>query len=388
MEDKELLLLDMLSLVNEEMDIDAIEERFVNIVSEVFSFDRVGLFFVKHHKEILQGKLCKGFEPGTISSIEIPVTEEFPFTQPLIMGAPLRGTEIEADVFTRKMGLTNFAIIPIVNQKRISCWRLKDCRAKDCPAYGKHGLRCWLVQNAKCCDRGELTGADKTERCEVCPVFKSHSANAIEGILLVDNSQSGRPIEDKTISILSVIAHAVGIAINNSKTYTHALQEAIHDDLTGLHNRRYFNERLMDEVERAKRYKSEISLLLCDIDFFKNVNDTFGHPIGDEVLIWMGKIFRNRLRKTDIIARYGGEEFMIVLLNTGKDKAFDIAEDLRRTVAESPLPGKEKVKVSISIGISTLGVDAGSFDGLIRSADKALYCAKSRGRNRVYTIEP
>lgn len=386
MEDKELLLLDMLSLVNEEMDIDAIEERFVNIVSEVFLFDRVGLFFIKHHKEILQGKLSKGFEPGTISSIEIPLAEKFPFTQPLVMGFPLRGTDIEADVFSRKMGLTNFAVIPIVNQKRISCWRLKNCRATDCPAYGKHGLRCWLVQNAKCCDRSELAGEDKSEMCKTCPVFKSHNTNAIEGILLVDNSQSGRPIEEKTISTLSVIAHAVGIAINNSKVYTHALREAIHDDLTGLHNRRYFNERLLDEVERAKRYGSEISLLLCDIDFFKNVNDTFGHPVGDEVLICIGKIFRNRLRKTDIVARYGGEEFMIILLNTEKDKAFDIAEDLRRTVAESPLSGNERVKVSISIGISTLGVDATSFNGLIRTADKALYCAKSRGRNRVYTV--
>jgi len=235
------------------------------------------------------------------------------------------------------------------------------------------------VQNAKCCDRNKLTGADKSEQCEICPVFKSHNTNAIEGILLVDNSQSGRPIEEKTISILSVIAHAVGIAINNSKAYSHALREAIHDDLTGLHNRRYFNERLLDEVERAKRYKSDLSLLLCDIDFFKNVNDTFGHPVGDEVLIRIGKIFRNRLRKTDIVARYGGEEFMIILLNTEKDRAFDIAEGLRQTVAESPLPGNKKVKVSISIGIATLGVDAGTFEGLIRSVDKALYCAKSRG---------
>ncbi len=386
MEDKELLLLDMLSLVNEEMDIDAIEERFINIVSEVFSFDRVGLFFVKHHEEILQGKLCKGFEPGTISSIKIPVAEEFSFTRPLVMGFPLRGTEIEADVFTRKMGLTNFAIIPLVNQKRISCWRLKNCRSTDCPAYGRHGLRCWLVRDAKCCDREESEGADKSELCETCPVLKSHNTNTIEGILLIDNSQSGRPIEDKVISILSVIAHAVGIAINNSKAYTQALREAIHDDLTGLHNRRYFNERLMDEVERAKRYSNDLSLLLCDIDFFKNVNDTFGHPVGDKVLIWIGKTFRDRLRKTDIVARYGGEEFMIILLNTEKDKASEIAEDLRRTVAESPLPGNERVKVSISIGISTFGAEASSFNGLISSADKALYCAKSRGRNRVCTI--
>ena len=285
MKNREFRLLDMLSLVYEDMDIDAIEEKFVNIVSEIFSFDRVGLLFIKHRKEILQGKLCKGFEPGTISSINIPVSDKHVFTRPLVTGFPLWGEDIETDSFTRKMGLTNFAIIPIVNQKRVSCWRLKNCVAKDCPAYGKQWLRCWLVQDTKCCDGNELNGLDKSKICPTCPVYKSHSTNSVEGILLIDNSQSGEPIDEGTAAILSVIAHAVGIAINNSKVYSSAVREAILDDLTGLHNRRYFNERLIDEVDRAKRYGSEISLLLCDIDYFKSVNDTYGHQVGDDVLI-------------------------------------------------------------------------------------------------------
>jgi len=136
MEDKELLLLDMLSLVNEEMDIDAIEERLVNIVSEVFSFDRVGLFFVKHHKEILQGKLCKGFEPGTISSIEIPVAEEFPFTRPLVMGIPLRGSEIEGGCLHPEDGTDEFRYYSAYQPK-------KDLllAAKELPDYRLPGLR-------------------------------------------------------------------------------------------------------------------------------------------------------------------------------------------------------------------------------------------------------
>ena len=149
MENNELYLLDMLSLIYEDMDTDAIEERFVDIVSEMFSFDRVGLFFVKHRKEVLQGKLCRGFEPGTISSIKIPVAEEFSLSRPLVTGYPLWGPNIEQDEFTRKMGLTNYAIIPIVNQKRISCWRMKNCTATDCPAYGKQWLRCWLPRHTR-----------------------------------------------------------------------------------------------------------------------------------------------------------------------------------------------------------------------------------------------
>ncbi len=382
MENKEIMLMDMISLVYEDMDIDAIEERFVNLVSEVFSFDRVGLFFVKHRKQVLQGKICKGFEPGVISSIEIPVAEQFSLTRPLVTGYPLWG-DVGQDTFTRQLELYNFAIIPIVNQKRISCWRLKKCVAKDCPAYGKQWLRCWLIPNTKCCDGKDYTGQEKIKICESCPVFRSHNTSAVEGVLLADNSLSNEPIDDKTIAILSVIAHAVGIAINNSKAYSTALRESIHDDLTGLHNRKYFNERLLDEVDRAKRYGSSINLLLCDIDHFKNVNDTYGHPVGDDVLKWIGKIFRDKLRKTDIVARYGGEEFAIILLDTGKEKSFEIAEDLRHTIAESFLQGNLAVHVTISIGISSFGLDANTFEGLLSSADRALYQAKSLGRNKV-----
>ena len=383
MENNDVILLDMLSLLHEEMDIDAIEERFVNIVSEIFSFDRVGLFFVKHRKNVLKGKLCKGFEPGDISSIEIPVAANFSFTRPLISGIPLWGDQLEPDIFTHKLGLTHYAVIPIVNQKRIACWQVKNCVARDCPVYGKKWLRCWLVPDTRCHDNNELLARNKLARCENCAVYTSYNTNSVEGILLADNSFSRREIDEKTITVLSVIAHAVGIAINNSKAYSTAVREAIRDDLTGLHNRRYFNERLVDEVDRAKRYGSEMSLLLADIDLFKKINDTYGHPAGDDVLKRIGEIFRNKLRKTDTVARYGGEEFAIILLNTEKTKAVEIADDLRKAVAEAAVPGQEDIKVTMSFGVSTYGVDSHTFEGLISSADKALYQAKSLGRNRV-----
>lgn len=383
MEHKDVILLDMLSLVYEEMDIDAIEERFVAIVSEIFSFDRVALFFVKHRKKVLKGKLCKGFAPGTISSIEIPVVANYSFTRPLVTGFPIWGADLEPDTFTRQLGLANYAVIPIVNQKRIACWRLKKCTATGCPAFGKQWLRCWLVPGTMCSDGNEFCGQNKMILCENCAVFKSHNTSAVEGILLIDNTLSQKVIDEKTITILSVIAHAVGIAINNSKAYSHALREAIHDDLTGLHNRRYFNERLLDEVDRARRYGNEISLLLGDIDFFKNINDTYGHPVGDEVLGMIGTMLRSKLRKTDIVARYGGEEFAIILLNTDKDKSVEIAENLRQAIAEAVLPGRENLRLTISFGVAAYGKDAQTFEGLINSADKALYHAKAQGRNRV-----
>ena len=386
MKDKDYLMLDMLSLVYEDMDIDAIEERFVDLVSEIFAFDRVGLFFVKHRKGVLQGKLCKGFESGAISSLEIPVAEKYVFTQPLVTGFPLWGEEIQGDKFTRKMGLTNFAIIPIVSKKRIACWQVKKCKSTNCPAFGNKWLRCWLVPNTNCCEGTELAIQDKSKLCESCSIYSAQDPNSVEGVLLIDNSASKKPIDEKTVTILSIIAHAVGVAINNSKAYSSVLRDSIHDALTGLHNRRYFNERLIDEVDRAKRYGATITLLLCDIDHFKIVNDTYGHPVGDEVLVGLAGVFHNNLRKTDLVARFGGEEFAIVLLNTEKEKAFEIAENLRIAVAGLHLTKNEQIKVTISIGISTLGQNTNSYDGLINQADKALYLAKSQGRNRVCSV--
>lgn len=380
---RELLMLDMLSMVYEDMDVDAIEEKFMNFVSEIFSFDRLGLFFVKHRKGMLQGKLCKGFAPGSISSLEIPVAEKYLFTRPLVTGLPIWDLGPEADPFALEMGLDKFAIIPIVSQKRISCWQIKKCESTDCPAYGNKWLRCWLASDTKCCDSGESLGRDKLRMCEACPVFSAKDPGAVEGILLVDNSLTKRSIDRNMITSLSIISHAVGVAINNSKAYSSAMREAIIDDLTGLHNRRYFNERLLDEVERAKRYGNAISMLYCDIDNFKNINDRFGHPAGDAVLVRTGNIFRDNIRQTDLVARYGGEEFAVLLLNTEKDKAVKIAENLRGLVARSALPEDNDARVTISVGVSTLGVGVNSFKGLIDKADKALYQAKSLGRNRV-----
>ena len=374
---------EMLSLIYEEMDVDTIEERFVNLVAEIFSFDQVGLFFVKHRKGVLQGKLCKGFAPGSISSLEIPITGEFLLTRPLVSGFPCWEKSIESDPFLRSLELTNFALVPIVNNKRLACWDIKKCGAYDCPAYGKKWVRCWLLPTTGCCDGARSKDDGEAEKaCGECSVFKRHDARATEGVMLVDNSLSGQPIAKETVMLLSIIAHSVGMAINHSKAFTSVLQESIRDELTGLHNRRYFNDRLMDELERIKRYGGRFSLILADIDHFKVVNDTHGHQTGDAVLAWLGRLFRDHLRHSDVVSRYGGEEFALLLLDTDKAKAVTIAEHLRAAVAEK---AGEAVgpRVTVSFGVATHGEDGHAFESLLEKADKALYVAKAQGRNRV-----
>jgi diguanylate cyclase (GGDEF)-like protein/PAS domain S-box-containing protein len=150
------------------------------------------------------------------------------------------------------------------------------------------------------------------------------------------------------------------------------------DGLTGLKNRRAFAERLSDEVSRSRRAGTPVSLLLLDIDHFKQFNDAFGHPRGDDVLRLVARILQRGVRDTDFAARFGGEEFAVILPDTGRDEAPLLAERLRHAVecAEWTERG-----VTVSVGTATLGADAVSADTLVELADRALYRSKERGRN-------
>lgn len=156
------------------------------------------------------------------------------------------------------------------------------------------------------------------------------------------------------------------------------------DALTGINNRRHFNEELKREIARSIRYNSPLSLLMLDIDFFKKINDTYGHLFGDEVLKAIGQILRNSLRKHDICARYGGEEFVVLLPETGPREAFVAAEKIRTIVAGKQIAFEQAIaSVTISIGIAQFDASMTEDENkLIDAADKALYQAKRSGRNK------
>jgi len=158
------------------------------------------------------------------------------------------------------------------------------------------------------------------------------------------------------------------------------------DDVTGMYNHRFFIHQLTMEVDRQKRYPSPLSLLMIDIDYFKNYNDANGHLAGDQVLKAISLIIQNAVRQTDVVARYGGEEFCAILINTNKEGALAIAERVRRNVAETSFPN-EKVQpngdLTVSVGVATFSSTISTVTDLIREADNALYRAKRAGRNRV-----
>ena len=184
-----------------------------------------------------------------------------------------------------------------------------------------------------------------------------------------------KPLNSSEIRIVVERAVERYLLLSTSDEKDYFVDLAVRDGLTGLFNRRYFNELINIEINRLKRVPSSLSLLMLDIDNFKNYNDTQGHPAGDELLKGAAKVFKNSVRAVDIICRYGGEEFIIMLPQTDKSSAKIIAERLRVQIGLY-LP------TTVSIGIATLPEDAQAVDVLIQKADDALYQAKKTGKNK------
>lgn len=160
------------------------------------------------------------------------------------------------------------------------------------------------------------------------------------------------------------------------------------DPLTGLYNRRSFNAFSEHEYARAMRYFEPLSLMIIDIDLFKNVNDTYGHLVGDEVIRRVALVCNQHIREADVLARIGGEEFAILLPGTDTESAYKLAERLRISQQTYRFPGQHEAndlpEVTISIGVSTLSVKDKSFAQMLSRADKALYSSKNIGRNSVH----
>ena len=162
--------------------------------------------------------------------------------------------------------------------------------------------------------------------------------------------------------------------------------------MTQLYINRYFQQKLEEEISRAKRYNRKVSMIMTDIDFFKKFNDTYGHQQGDLVLMTTAKLFKQCVRDVDLPCRYGGEEYCVILPETDEKRALEVAERLRKAVEDYEYPaleGNKKLKVNISAGVSTFPEHGTTVEELVKKADIALYACKESGRNcaKIYTSD-
>ena len=201
------------------------------------------------------------------------------------------------------------------------------------------------------------------------------------GVLTLHSSRRNT-FRQNDLKPLESVADICANSIQNANYVDRVKQLAYLDGLTGIFNRRFFELRIMEEIERARRYSTGLAVVMADIDQFKQLNDEFGHLLGDEVLRQVSSLFQRQLRKIDIVCRYGGEEFAILLPQTNAQQAHATAEKLRRLVEGWEFPGIPRT-VTMSAGVAGFATHGTTRDEMIQAADTGLYAAKQAGRNRV-----
>jgi diguanylate cyclase (GGDEF)-like protein len=205
------------------------------------------------------------------------------------------------------------------------------------------------------------------------------------GALIVIQSKDLECTE-REINLFKQFVSQSAFVLENALLHEKANELANHDGLTGVFNRRYFQEKIEEEIKRAERQNGKFSLIVLDIDYFKYFNDRYGHIQGDILLKRVVAVMMERLRSTDVVCRFGGDEFVILLIDTEKKDACEIANQIRETIGNNPgfamKEGDEK-KLTVSMGISEYPGNGSTVVDLVRTADQALYVAKAKGRNQV-----
>jgi len=293
------------------------------------------------------------------------------------------------------------------NPRLCKCWEEMKCTKTECPSYKSSNLRCWQVSGTFCLDKPQGDFAKKYGDCQKCSVYKK----ATEGNVLLKIGEDFnnlmlhlknkedelrmniQNIEQKNRELEELNEKIKKLALTLDKKNVLLRELSIKDGLTGLYNYRFFREILNEQYNLAKRFRFPLSCIMIDIDYFKAVNDTYGHQAGDAVLSQLSEILRNNVRDADKAVRYGGEEFVIMLPYTDSGDAFIKAERLRKVVSDYPFTaGSRTISMTISLGIATFSDNKNikQAEQLVMYADKALYQAKQRGRNQtvIYNFRP
>jgi diguanylate cyclase (GGDEF)-like protein len=210
------------------------------------------------------------------------------------------------------------------------------------------------------------------------------------GVIELINSYEELIFDDVDQSILTAIADFAAIALVNARNFDRINELVVTDDLTGLYNSRHFGHMIESEFLRAQRYQMELSLVFLDLDRLKRINDAHGHLVGSRMLSELGRLIGKHIRECDRAARYGGDEFVIILPQTGKQQALNLAVKLLELMRSTKFlsDDSQEIRITASFGVATYPQDGGNKTELLRAADIAMYNAKEAGRNCVRGFEP
>jgi diguanylate cyclase (GGDEF)-like protein len=222
-------------------------------------------------------------------------------------------------------------------------------------------------------------------------ILPLHCRDNLTGSLNLGSHDPDRFTRHHAWDFLQQLATVAGVCLENAVNRERLVISGLTDPLTQLHNRRYLDRRLAEELARANRYRQPLSCLFVDADHFKQINDNHGHPVGDQVLRELASRIRSQLRASDIATRYGGEEFALLLPQTYLEDALLLAERIRLEIASHPisLGDNKALRITVSIGVSEALPLLGKTpqpqlgEQLLADADRALYLAKANGRNRI-----
>jgi diguanylate cyclase (GGDEF)-like protein len=255
---------------------------------------------------------------------------------------------------------------------------------------------CWALRKGhehlvKAPDSGLLCGhlAGISAANYFCVPIVTHTEDLGLLVLLKKSQESSmdEPLSESKKRLASTAAKQIALSLANLNLRNSLLQQAIHDPLTGLFNRRYMEETLEREILRVRRKKGFLGIIMLDIDHFKRFNDSFGHEAGDTLLQVLGNFLKANIRQEDITCRYGGEEIIMILPETTLEVTRQRAEELRQGVENLQVEyqGQSMGPVTVSLGVAVYPDQGENGEALIRAADTALYRAKQGGRNRVFT---
>jgi diguanylate cyclase (GGDEF)-like protein len=205
------------------------------------------------------------------------------------------------------------------------------------------------------------------------------------GVIELINKEEFNPLSKRDLEVLTTVADYAAIALENSRNYQRIQELTITDDISGLYNSRYLHQIIKNEIDTYERYHNPFSIIFFDLDLFKQVNDTYGHLVGSQMLHKVAKVISKIIRKVDLAVRYGGDEFVIVLPQANKNQAHAAAKRLRHAINAEVYFAEEgfNIRITASFGVATYGDDATSKEELLRAVDEAMYRIKNTSRDGI-----